>query len=164
MRWTTLQKERGQIVLDFTNTLQTKIGIKDSERNLVLKYHGDLHRYVQIEMDFLYISSLGASYRYVVKIETKFKNQKNGSSSLQTKNNQSMIKMALINNLLKTIPSHKKIRITGRQRTPENVAISTKSLGTTPINVAQDNHWWLREKTRRLTLIQNLILKILVKY
>jgi hypothetical protein len=51
------------------------MGIKDSERNLVLKYRGALHRYIQTEMDFLDISSLGAAYRYVVKIEQKFKHQ-----------------------------------------------------------------------------------------
>jgi hypothetical protein len=78
MRWTTLQKERGQIVLDFTNnfhTLHTMLGIKDSEQHLVLKYHGALHRYIQTEMDFLYISSLGVAYRYVVEIELKFRHQ-----------------------------------------------------------------------------------------
>jgi hypothetical protein len=42
---------------------------------LVLKYHGDLHRYIQTKMDFLDISSLGVAYRYVVKIEHKFKHQ-----------------------------------------------------------------------------------------
>jgi hypothetical protein len=36
-----------------------------------------------------------------------------------------------------------KRRVTGRQRrTPENGAISTKSPGTTPMNVAQNSHWW----------------------
>jgi hypothetical protein len=76
MRWTTLRKERGQEVLEFTNTfhtLPTKMGIKDSDRHLVLKYCGALHRYIQTEMDFLNISSLGATYRYLVKIEQKFK-------------------------------------------------------------------------------------------
>jgi hypothetical protein len=42
---------------------------------LVLKYHGALHRYIQTEMEFLDISSLGAAYRYVVKIEKKFRHQ-----------------------------------------------------------------------------------------
>jgi hypothetical protein len=77
MRWTTLWKERGQEVLEFTNTfhtLCTKMGIKDSEWNLALKYCGALHRYIQTEINFLDISSPGASYRYVVKIENKFKN------------------------------------------------------------------------------------------
>jgi hypothetical protein len=52
-------------VPEFTNifhTLRTKLGIKDSERRLVLKYHDDLHRNIQSEMDFLYISSFGAAY------------------------------------------------------------------------------------------------------
>jgi hypothetical protein len=89
MRWTTLRKERGQAVPEFTNTfhtLHTKLGIKDSERHLVLKYRGALHRYIQTEMDFLDISSLGAAYRYVVKIEQKFKHQNKrefGSANLQ---------------------------------------------------------------------------------
>jgi hypothetical protein len=40
---------------------------------MVLKYHGALHRYIQTEMEFLDISSLGVAYRYVVKIEQKLK-------------------------------------------------------------------------------------------
>jgi hypothetical protein len=78
MRWTKLREERGQAVLEFTSmfhTLRTKMGIKDFECHLVLKYRGDLHRYIQTEMDFLEISSLGAAYRYVVKIKKKFKHQ-----------------------------------------------------------------------------------------
>jgi hypothetical protein len=39
----------------------------------VLKYHGSLHIYIQTEMEFLDISSLGAAYRYAVKIEQKLK-------------------------------------------------------------------------------------------
>jgi hypothetical protein len=62
---TTLRQERDQAVLDFTNifhTLLTKLGIKDSERHLVLKYHGALHRYIQTKMEFFDISSLGVAY------------------------------------------------------------------------------------------------------
>ena len=62
--------------LEFTNTFQTlyiKLGIKDSEWHLVLKYWGALHRYIQTEMDFLDISSLSAAYRYAAKIEHNFK-------------------------------------------------------------------------------------------
>ena len=76
MRWTTLQQERGQTMSEFTNTfhtLHTKMCIKDFERHLVLKYRGSLHRYIQTEMDFLNISSLGVAYRYVVTIEQKFR-------------------------------------------------------------------------------------------
>jgi len=75
-KWTTLRQERDQEVLEFTNifhTLRTKLGIKDSERHLVLKYRGALHRYIQTKMEFLDISSLGAAYRYAVKIEQKLK-------------------------------------------------------------------------------------------
>jgi hypothetical protein len=63
-------------VPDFTNiyhTLRTKLGIKDSERHLMLKYHGTLHRYIQTEMEFMDISSLVTAYRYAVKIEQKLK-------------------------------------------------------------------------------------------
>jgi hypothetical protein len=75
-KWTTLRQERDQVVPDFTNmfhTLRTKLGIKYSERHLVLKYHGSMHRYIQIKMEFLDISSLGATYRYAIKIEQKLK-------------------------------------------------------------------------------------------
>ena len=40
---------------------------------MVLKYCGALHRYIQTEMEFLDISSLGTAYRYFVKIEQKIK-------------------------------------------------------------------------------------------
>jgi hypothetical protein len=49
------------------------MGIKYSERHLVLKYRGALHRYIDTEMEFMDISSLGVTYRYVVKIEQKIK-------------------------------------------------------------------------------------------
>jgi hypothetical protein len=156
----------GPISFEFTNTfhtLRTKLGIKDSKRHLVLKYRGALHRYIQTEMDFLDISSLGVAYRYVVKIEKKFKNQNKWefrSANLQ----QPKYDKDIPQTVSKTSPSHRKRRVTGRQRrTPENGVISTKSLGTTPMNVSQNSHWWLRSKTRSRTLIQNLILKILVK-
>jgi hypothetical protein len=78
MRWTTLRQERGQIVSNFINTfhtLCTKLRIKDSKWHMILKYHRDLHRYIQTKMDFLDISSLGVAYRYAIKIEKKFMHQ-----------------------------------------------------------------------------------------
>jgi hypothetical protein len=50
MRWTNLRQKRDQMVLEYTNifhTLCSKLGIKDSERHLVFKYHSGLHRYIQ---------------------------------------------------------------------------------------------------------------------
>jgi hypothetical protein len=72
MRWTTLRQERGQAVLEFTIIPSIPCVFP---QNLVLKYCGALHRYIQSEMDFLYISSLSATYQYVIKIEQKFKHQ-----------------------------------------------------------------------------------------
>ena len=63
-------------MLEFTNichTLCTNLGIKDSESNMVFKYHDGMHRYIQDKMEFLDIPSLGTTYRYVVKIEQKLK-------------------------------------------------------------------------------------------
>jgi hypothetical protein len=74
-----LRQQRDQDVHDMTNlfhTLCTKLGIKDLEKNLVLKYHICLHIYIQEEMEFLDISSLGVVYRYAAKIEKKFKQKK----------------------------------------------------------------------------------------
>jgi hypothetical protein len=68
-----------QTVPDFTNifhTLCTKLGIKYFEQNLELKYCGCLHRYIHTGMEFLEIASLGTTYRYVVKIEQKFKQKR----------------------------------------------------------------------------------------
>ena len=73
---------------EFTNifhTLRTQLGIKDSELHLVLKYHGFLHRYIQEEMEFLNIFSLGTTYRYAVKIEQKFKQKKRDFGSANPK-------------------------------------------------------------------------------
>jgi hypothetical protein len=100
----------------------------------------------------------------LLKSSINLSTRTNGSLGLKICNNQSMIKTTLTNSLPKTSPSHRKRRVMGRQRrTPKNGAISTKSPGTTPRNVAQNSHWWLRSKTRSQTLIQNLIMKILVK-
>jgi hypothetical protein len=46
MRWMTLCQKRDQMVSEYTNifhTLCSKLGIKDSEWHLVLKYHSGLH-------------------------------------------------------------------------------------------------------------------------
>jgi hypothetical protein len=79
IQWTTLRKQRDRDVHEMTNlfhTLRTKLGIKDSEKHLVLNYYSFLHRYIQEEMEFLDISSLGVAYRYAAKIEKKFKQKK----------------------------------------------------------------------------------------
>ena len=76
IKWTMLWQGRDQDMPKFTNvlhTLFTNLGIKDSKRHLVLKYHDFLHRYIQDMMDFLNISSLGMTYRFVVNIEQMFK-------------------------------------------------------------------------------------------
>jgi hypothetical protein len=76
-------------VHQYLHTLRTKLGIKESERHLVLKYHGDIQIYIQTEMNFLDISSLGVAYQYVVKIKQKFKHQNKrdfGSTNLQQPN------------------------------------------------------------------------------
>jgi hypothetical protein len=106
------------------------------------------------------------SHHSVFPIDMLLKSRKNlstgtnGSSALQIHNNQGMKKKTLTNSLSKTNPSHRKIRVTERQRrTPENGTISTKAPGTTPMNVTQNSHWCSISKTR----IRTLILKIMVK-
>jgi hypothetical protein len=99
----------------------------------------------------------------LLKLSRNLSTRTNGSSGLQIRNNQSMTKTALTNSFPKTSRRHSERRVTGRQRrTQKNGAISTKSPGTTPMNVAQNSHWWSRSKTRSRTLIQNLIMKTLV--
>jgi hypothetical protein len=99
----------------------------------------------------------------LLKSSRNISTRTNGSSGLQICNNQSMTKMTLTSSLPKISPRHRKRRVTGRKRTLENGVISTNAPSTTSMNVTQNNHWWLRSNTRSQTLIQNLIMKILVK-
>eukprot|EP00253_Pinus_taeda_P020621 PITA_20621 len=88
IKWTMLRQGRDQDVPEFTNlfhTLCRKLGIKDSEKHLILKYRGCLHKYIQEEIEFLNISSLGTTYRYVVKVEQKFKQKKREFGSVNLK-------------------------------------------------------------------------------
>jgi hypothetical protein len=65
IQWTMMWQQRDKDVHELTNlfhTLCTKLGIKYSEKHLVLKYRNCLHRYIQEEMEFLNISSLGTTY------------------------------------------------------------------------------------------------------
>ena len=92
-RWTTLRQERDQVVSKFTNvfhTLRSKLGIKDFDQNLSLKYCGFMQKYLQKEMVFLDISSLGAAYWYVVKIEKKFKQRNKKSFGYANASQQKM--------------------------------------------------------------------------
>ena len=62
--------------MEYTNifhALSTKLGIKDSKKHRVMKYNCGLHRYIQIEMDFLNIATLPNAFKYASKIEEKFK-------------------------------------------------------------------------------------------
>ena len=52
---------------------------------MVLKYHSCLHRYIQEEMEFLDIFSLGTAYQYAAKIEQKFKQKKQDFGSVNQK-------------------------------------------------------------------------------
>jgi len=83
-------------VLDFTNvfhTLITKLGIKDSEKHLFLKYRDCLYRYIQDKMEFLDISSFGTTYQYALKIEKKFKQKKWYFGSLNPKQGKGVPKL-----------------------------------------------------------------------
>jgi hypothetical protein len=160
-------QEKGQAVSEFTNTfhtLRTKLGIKDSERHIFLKYCG------------LYIDTsklkwiFWTSHHWVFLIDMLLKLSRNlstrtsGSSGLQIHNNQSMVKTDLTPSLHKISPSHRKGRvIERRKKTLKNGVISSKSHGTTLMNVAQNSHWWSRSNIRSRTLIWNLIQKILVE-
>jgi len=88
IKWTMLRQGRDQDVPEFTNlfhTLRTKLGIKDTEQHLILKYRGCLHKYIQEEIQFLNISLLGAAYRYAIKVEQKFKQKKRDFGSVNLK-------------------------------------------------------------------------------
>jgi hypothetical protein len=79
-----------------------------------MKYYGALHIYIQTEMDFMDISSLGVLIDMLLKSSRNLSTRTNGSLDLKIHNNQSMINMSLTNNLSKTNPSHRKRRFTKR--------------------------------------------------
>ena len=88
IKWNMLRQGRDQDVPEFTNlfhTLRLKLGIKDSEQHLILKYRGCLHKYIQEEIQFLNIPSFGAACRYAVKVEQKFKQNKRDFGSANPK-------------------------------------------------------------------------------
>jgi hypothetical protein len=143
---------RDQAVPDFTNifhTLRTKMGIKDSERHLVLNYHGALYRYIHTKKEFLDISSLGTAYRYVVKIEQKLK-QKTQKFGPRNPSQQKMGKggpnpqnkgQRKMESIKTTSPSHKQRRTLKRQRKIlRSGATSIRALGITLLTVTQSNH------------------------
>eukprot|EP00253_Pinus_taeda_P029008 PITA_29008 len=70
IKWTTLRQGRDQDVPEFTNLfiLFTQSWVSRIRRqHLILKYRGCLHKYIQEEIQFLNIPSLGAAYQYAVK-------------------------------------------------------------------------------------------------
>jgi hypothetical protein len=121
---------------------------------MVLKYHGGLHRYIQDEMEFLDISSLGTAYRYVVKIEQKLKqkmwtiwaweplttkSRKGQAPTHRTKDREKM------DHLRTTSPGRKKRRTPERQRKiPGSGVTSIRAPGITLLIATQRSHWWLR--------------------
>jgi hypothetical protein len=111
-------------VLEFTNifhTLHTKLGIKYYEGDMVLKYCGGLHRYIQFEMEFLDISSLGVAYRYAVKSSRRL-NKRHDNFGLGTPHNKSKESEAP-NHIKKEIEKMETLRTTSishnQKRTPK---------------------------------------------
>jgi hypothetical protein len=156
-KWTTLRQERDQAVPDFTNifhTLCTKLGIKDSERHLVLKYHGALHRYIQTEMEFLWTSHPWARPTDMPSKSSRSSNKRCGNLGLGTPHNKSQERAApthrtkdreKMDSIKTTSTSHKKRRTPERQRKIlGSGATSIRALGITLLTAAQRSRWWLK--------------------
>jgi hypothetical protein len=104
-------------------------------------------------MEFLDISSLGAAYRYAIKIEQKLK-QKMSNLGLGTPHNKIQERVAPthrtkdrenMDSIRTTSPSRKQRRTLERQRKiPGSGATSIRALGITLLTVAQSSHWWLK--------------------
>jgi hypothetical protein len=110
-------------------------------------------------MDFLDISSLGLAYRYVVKIEHKFK-QKNkwefrSANPQQPEYGKGIPKSYKIQD--NQSKSQRKKGIGKTKRTLGSGVTSKKTLCTTPMNVARNNHWWSSSKKQIRAPTQTLI-------
>jgi len=62
-----------QSIATIFHTLCSKLGIKDFDRHLFLKYYNSIQWYIQIDMELLDISSVEVAYWYAIKIEQEFK-------------------------------------------------------------------------------------------
>ena len=82
-KWTIIHQHRDSTVLQNSNSFHTlciKLGIRDLELHLVLNNHSDLNWQIQINMQFMYISSLGYGYQYSIKIEHKIEHKIEGKN------------------------------------------------------------------------------------
>jgi hypothetical protein len=112
---------------------------------------GALHRYIQTEMEFLDISSLGTAYRYAIKIEQKLKQKMAiwAWEPLTTKSRkgwpqpteQRTEKIWTVSG--QPVQATRKEGHLERQRKiPGSGATSIRALGITLLIVAQSSHWW----------------------
>jgi hypothetical protein len=117
---------------------------------MVFKYRGALHRYIQTEMEFMYISSLGATYEYVVKIDHKIK-QRHNNLGLGTPHRKSQEKAtqthrtkdrAKMDSIRTTIPSHKQRTPERQRKIPRSGVTFIRALGITLLTSAQSSRWW----------------------
>jgi hypothetical protein len=123
--------------------------------------------YIQTKMDFMDTSSLGVTYRYVVKSSRNLSSKTSSSLGQQIRNNRSMVRVDLnsrekdrerMENPKTTSPSHQKRRVMeSRRRKLESGVSSTKSLDTILINITPNSHYWLRRKPHGRMLTKTLI-------
>ena len=130
---------------------------------MVLKYHSALHRYIQTKMEFLDISSLGAAYRYAVKIEQKIK-KRHDNLGLETPHNKRQERAApkhrtKMGSIRTTSPSRKQRTPERQIKIPGSGATSKRALGITLLTIAQRRCWWpklnLLNQMQIMTLSQN---------
>jgi hypothetical protein len=119
-------------------------------------------------MEFLDISSLGAAYRYAIKIKQKLKqktrqfgpgnpSQKSQERAAPTHKTKDRVNMDSIRT---TSPSRKERRTSKRQRKILGSGVtSIRALGITLLTIAQSSRWWPKSKPLNqmqiLTLSQN---------
>jgi hypothetical protein len=101
------------------------------------------------------------------KLSRNSSNRVSGSSGLKICHNRSMEKETLTHrmkdistrkaNLKRASPRQERRVTRSLRKTPESGVSSTKSPGTTPMNVARNNHWWSSSKKKNQNLTQTLI-------
>jgi hypothetical protein len=106
-------------------------------------------------MDFLDISSLGVAYRDA-KLSINSSSRVSRSSGLKIRHNKIMAKATLTQrmkdrarktNLKRASQRGRKRRVTrSLRKKPESGVSSTKSFGTTSMNVIRNSHWWSSSK------------------
>jgi hypothetical protein len=152
-KWTTLRQERDQAMLDFTNifhTLHNKMGIKYSEKHLVLKYRSALHDTSILKWNF-WTSHPWARPTDMSSKSDRSSNKRRNNLGLGTPHKKCQERASpthktkdriKMDSIRIAISSHKKRTLERQRKMLGSDVTSIRAVGITLLTAAQSSHWW----------------------